>query len=177
MWAARGLCYNRSRQLRPTEGRPLKLSALGAGVLLLDQLSKAVVSRTMSPGQSLALMSEILHVTYVQNPGAAFGLFAYQTPFLVAATVFLAILAWVYRQDIARQSLALRLGLTLGLAGAAGNLIDRVGRGWVVDFIDLRVWPVFNVADMAIVAGVAIGFWCLLRQPARNTPGRGPEGG
>lgn len=119
--------------------------------------------RHLQPGESLALPGHLLYLTLVRNPGAAFGILAHATPLLVALTVGVLVVVWFNRRKLAKQPLLLKLGLTLGLAGAVGNLIDRLRVGYVIDFLDLRYWPVFNVADMGIVAGVALLFWILIR--------------
>jgi len=134
-------------------------------VLMLDQSSKYFISHSFHQGQSLPVITNIFHITYVQNPGAAFGMLAYRTTFFLAVTVLvIAIILFVYRKVPVERKL-LRVGLGLQLAGAIGNFIDRLRLGYVVDFFDFRIWPVFNVADMAIVVGV-----CLLAVEILRTP-------
>jgi signal peptidase II len=121
-----------------------------------DQLTKLLVDQWFAPGESLPLVHPILHLTYVQNRGAAFGLFqGRQALFIVLA---LAVIAGIGRELLLRPSAspAVRWGCGLVLGGVAGNLLDRLRFGYVVDFIDLRVWPVFNVGDSAITIGVAL---------------------
>jgi signal peptidase II len=133
--------------------------------LLLDQLTKAAVRHAFSPGQSVPLLP-ILHLTYIQNTGMAFGLLR-GLPWLFAAVSVL-VAGWILREWLSGRLTnrwALRAcGLILG--GAVGNLIDRVGFGYVTDFIDLRVWPVFNVADSAITIGCGLLLWQAWRRPA-----------
>ena len=108
------------------------------------------------PGESLPLIPHALHLTYVRNRGAAFGLLqGRQSLFIILA---LGIIAWLVRELAFRPSAsrAVRWGCALVLGGAAGNLLDRLRFGYVVDFIDLRVWPVFNVGDSAITIGVTL---------------------
>ncbi len=142
-------------------------------VLLIDQLTKGWVRQAFAPGESRSLLGPILHLTYVQNTGAAFGLLRGHVPIVVV--VSLVVGAWVI-VELKR----LRHGpwtawwpLTLILGGAIGNLIDRVRLGYVVDFLDLRVWPVFNVADSCITIGVT---WMILQmvltKADRHTPQR-----
>ncbi len=123
-----------------------------------------------APGESRTILPGLLHVTHVYNPGAAFGLFPSQQLLLTVIAGALLVYAWIKRRQIRRQSFAMRLGITLGLAGAAGNAVDRVWRGAVLDFIDVPMLPVFNVADTAIVIGVAVLFAVILFQP--DGPGR-----
>jgi signal peptidase II len=123
-----------------------------------DQWSKWLIERAFTPGQSLPILSPVLHLTYVQNTGAAFGLFKGMTALLSVLSAVVA--AWIsleLRRSPRGDGKLWALSLVLG--GALGNLIDRVWRGYVVDFIDLRIWPVFNLADSAITIGV---IWLLL---------------
>ena len=137
--------------------KPWVVAALTIGA---DQFSKAVVRATLNPTQHLPLVP-FLHLTYVQNTGTAFGLFRGHPGVFIALSV--AVGAWIiveWRRSHADAPRATRHALALILGGAIGNLIDRVRFGYVVDFIDLRVWPVFNVADSAITIGVG---WLLLQ--------------
>lgn len=133
------------------------------GVVLivgLDQLTKLWVQRALVPGESHRLLGPLLHLTYVQNTGAAFGLLRGYAPMFVV--VSLAIGGWVIIElkRLRHHSWTAWWPLTLILGGAVGNLIDRLRLGYVVDFLDLRVWPVFNVADSCITVGVA---WLLIQ--------------
>ncbi|MDR3564870.1 MAG: signal peptidase II [Negativicutes bacterium] len=125
-------------------------------VVALDQWAKFSVQSQMTPGMSIPVINDIFHITYVLNPGAAFGILEHQTGFflLVALTLFIAILYFYPR--IPPGYRLLRIGLGLQVGGAMGNVVDRVKTGFVVDFLDFRVWPVFNIADMAIVVGVSL---------------------
>ncbi len=145
------------------------LLVLGALLLLLDQGSKAWIQRTFLPGESLPVVPGYFHLTHVRNEGAAFGLLQGQTTLFVAITLAVLAAGFLMRRRIAEEQLPVRLGFTLGLSGAAGNLIDRLLRGSVVDFLDFRVFPVFNFADVGIVAGAALLAWGILTE-------RGPKG-
>lgn len=145
------------------------LFALGAAWLLLDQASKIWIQRTFLPGESQPVVPGYFHLTHVRNEGAAFGLLQGQTALFVAVTVAVLAAGLLLRRHIAGERLPVRVGVTLGLSGAAGNLIDRVLRGSVVDFLDFRFFPVFNFADVGIVGGAALLAWAIL------TEGR-PEG-
>ena len=126
--------------------------------LMADQATKGLVTRTMSPGQSIP-DEGIVRATYVVNSGSAFGLFPDQTLFLTfASLVGIGVLLFFYRTHPV-DSFMLRLSLGLMLGGAMGNLIDRVRLGHVVDFIDVGAWPVFNLADSAIVVGLIGLMW------------------
>lgn len=142
-----------------TTTRLRRVAAIGGTLLILDQCTKLLIQRAFTPGESLPLLPPLLSLTYVQNTGAAFGLFkGQQTLFIVLA---LAIGAWIMREVLVGPppAPAAAWGLPLILGGSVGNLIDRVRFGYVVDFLDLHVWPVFNVADSAITIGVALLLW------------------
>ena len=141
----------------------LRLIVIIMVTVLVDQISKLMVQQTISQGDSIAVLPPIFHLTYIQNPGAAFGLLAHQTEFFIAVTVIiLAAIFWAYRQ-LAGDRLWMRVSLGLVAGGALGNLIDRVRVGKVIDFLDFRIWPVFNFADMAIVVGAALLIWGMWR--------------
>ncbi len=133
--------------------RPWLISGL---TLVCDQLTKAITVASLTPGQSLPLLPHVLHVTYVQNTGAAFGLFKGQQ--LVFIVFSIIVIAWMIRELLTKPAMdkVRRWACALLLGGAAGNLIDRLRFGYVVDFIDLRVWPVFNIGDSAITIGVSL---------------------
>lgn len=123
-------------------------------VIILDQLAKHYVQTHMLPGMSIPLIQNVFHLTYVLNPGAAFGILEHQTVFFVAiAGMMIAGVIWFYPR-IPDGNLLLRIGIGLMVGGATGNVIDRVRSSYVVDFFDFRIWPVFNIADIAIVTGV-----------------------
>lgn len=134
-------------------------------ILVLDLLTKYLVQKTMEPYQTIPVINNIFHITYVQNPGVAFGFLKGKT-FFITAVSFVVILAVVFiliKYPIKNK--ALRVVLALILGGAVGNLIDRLRFGYVVDFLDFRIWPVFNIADCAIVVGVVILAYLIIFHP------------
>ena len=147
--------------IRRTRGilGPLPLLALIA-ILAADQVSKGLIRLTLSPGESVPELG-FFRFTYVTNSGSAFGFFPNQTMFLILASfVVIVILLVFYRtQPISNVLVQISLGVQLG--GAVGNLTDRIRVGYVVDFIDIGAWPVFNIADSAIVVGLTGLVWAL----------------
>lgn len=113
----------------------------------------------------MPIINDVLHITYILNPGAAFGLLEYQTKLFVAVAVILLASLGYYHRWIAAGHWLLRLGVGLLAGGAFGNLIDRIKTGYVVDYLDFRVWPIFNSADIAIVTGVGCLIYILLFLP------------
>jgi signal peptidase II len=137
--------------------RYIPLIVVTLGVFLLDQWSKAAVSAYINGnGGPVSLLGGKVLFNIVHNTGAAFGILPNQTVlFILIALAIVAGLIFSYHR-LAQGPLWIRVGLGLVLGGAIGNLTDRVRLGYVVDFIDLRWWPVFNLADSSIVIGVCI---------------------
>jgi len=130
---------------------------------LVDQSSKAAVQMLMYLGESIPVAPPVFYLTYIMNPGAAFGLLAHQTSLFVTVTVLLVAGVLLGYRKLPPGRNLLRHGLGLVLGGALGNLADRLRYGRVVDFLDFRVWPVFNLADTAIVIGACFLVWELLK--------------
>lgn len=133
-------------------GVPILLLALV--VVIIDQLSKFYIQTHMTIGMSMPVIQDIFHITYILNPGAAFGLFEHQTSFFVIIAICMVIAVIYFYPRIPRQYRLLNLGTGLMVGGAVGNVIDRIKTGYVVDFFDFRIWPIFNIADIGIVCGV-----------------------
>jgi signal peptidase II len=146
-----------------TTGFPLRgLLFLGVAIFIVvaDQVTKRVMEDRLRGQRSIPILDDLLRLTYVENRGAAFGLLQDQTTFFVLVGILvIGVIAASYRY-LPRSGFLLHLALGLQLGGAIGNLIDRVRQGYVVDFVDFGYranwWPVFNVADSAIVIGVAL---------------------
>jgi len=148
----------RSRSSFPIRG--LLFLGLAALVIITDQITKRVMEDRLRGQRSIPVVDDILRLTYVENRGAAFGLLQDQTTFFVlVGIIVVGVIAASYRY-LPRSGFMLHLALGLQLGGAIGNLIDRVRQGYVVDFVDFGYhanwWPVFNVADSAIVVGVVL---------------------
>lgn len=123
-----------------------------------DQVSKEWVRMAIPKGSKVPIVPGAIFLTHTENPGAAFGLLPNATTFLiVTAFVACALFLWMGRQGFNRRLLAIACGMMLG--GAAGNLLDRLRLGAVTDFVDLRVWPVFNLADAALTFGALLLLW------------------
>lgn len=139
------------------------LFVLPLAVVILDQFSKYIVVENMALGESIPIIEEVFHLTYILNPGAAFGMFAHNRLFFIAiAVIVIGIIIWA-RREILASPWEVKAGCGLFLGGAIGNLIDRARQGLVIDFFDFRIWPVFNTADIAICIGVGLIIWNLLK--------------
>jgi signal peptidase II len=154
--------------MRWSEDPRVRLAGLvGAAVLGLDQVTKAVVARTLALHETIEL-GPLVALTYVRNAGAAFGVLAtlpatIRLPLLLGVTVVAFLALWGFLRGAAREERALVAALGAVLGGAAGNLVCRLRFGEVIDFVDLHWrdlhWPAFNVADAAITLGVAVVLW------------------
>lgn len=124
-------------------------------IVVLDQLVKKIIVSNLFPSESIPILKNFLHITYVKNTGILFGLLkGYNFIFIlisIIAIVFIFLFFYFFRSGFYTQ-----VSLVLISAGALSNLIDRLTRGHIVDFIDLRVWPVFNIADICITIGAII---------------------
>ncbi len=130
-------------------------------VILLDQLTKFLAIKFLQPNTPVPLIKNFLNLTLVHNRGAAFGFFQNQLLLFVLISFF-AIALILYNLKNKTNSIVLKISLSLILGGAVGNLIDRLRFGFVVDFLDLRIWPVFNIADSVITIAALILTWELL---------------
>lgn len=137
-------------------------------VLILDQLSKYYVLHHFAEGESVPVIQNVFHWTFILNPGAAFGMFAGSRWIFVGIAIVALVVLWYYRQDILESDLWTRYGVALFAGGAFGNVIDRTSRGLVIDFFDFRIWPVFNVADIAICCGVGMIIWSVIATEVLN---------
>ena len=134
-------------------------------VILLDRLTKQFFMHTLAPGESFIVMPNVLYMTLVYNTGFAFGVLKNSgIAFIVIPVIALILLifnVYYFRKNDEVLSRWYVIGFSLILAGAIGNLYDRIFYGYVIDFIDFRIFPVFNVADSAITIGaVVIAFKC-----------------
>ena len=137
----------------------MKILFVSAIMVLADQISKTVVRNTMSLYESIPVIPEFFHLTYVTNDGMAFGInFPFGIyVFSAISIIFTGFLFW-YLWSIKDDEIVVRTGVALILAGAIGNLIDRIFLGEVVDFLDFMIgdfhWYVFNLADSCVTVGL-----------------------
>lgn len=130
----------------------------------LDQMAKNFVVGTFAPGESRIAIPRLLYWTFVQNRRGAFGLFGSQAWVLVAMALIVLAVFWFAFRDAAARSYLVQIAFGGIVGGALGNVVDRFHYGYVVDFINLRWWPVFNVADSCISIGVVLLVLASLRR-------------
>lgn len=141
------LSYEVRQGLRPD------LLATGAVVAAADQLSKAAVLSHLEFGASVPVLPSVLHLTLWRNTGIAFGLLSGANEVVGLLAVLAAGWLVLHHRRRWHASRTVRVGMGMVLGGAAGNLADRLRYGYVVDFLELPHWPIFNVADACIVLG------------------------
>lgn len=145
---------------------------LALAVFVADQGSKRLVENSLRIGESVPALDGVLQLTYIKNPGGAFGILdGSQLVLVIGSFVAVAAVLWMLLAGPPSRLTVLGCGLILG--GAAGNLFDRLTAGEVTDYLDLQFWPleqwpIFNAADTAIVAGVAALLISILL-PQRST--------
>jgi len=129
---------------------------VSALLVAADQFTKFLIVAAFLPGQSVTLGHPFFHLTYVQNTGAAFGLLKGQQTLFVLVSCL--VIGCLIREFLIRPAMTARMfwGCALILGGAAGNVIDRVRLGYVIDFIGVGLWPLFNVADSTITIGIGL---------------------
>ncbi len=134
------------------------------GVIAIDQLSKVAATAGLNPYQPVPVIDGLFFLTLAQNPGGAFGILQSKgyLVLIVTTVISLGLLGALLFADL--RDGPLKLGLAIIAGGALGNLLDRLRLGYVIDFLDFRVWPVFNLADVAIFMGTALILVQLLRR-------------
>ena len=123
-------------------------------IILIDQITKFLIKINFQLNQSLPLIKNIFHLTYIRNFGAGFGILQQQKWILIFISIIVIGVIFYYLDRIKDKEKFLQVIVGLVLGGTIGNLIDRVAYGFVVDFLDFRIWPVFNFADSFVTIGV-----------------------
>jgi signal peptidase II len=153
----------------------LRLWLAAVAAFVLDQLTKHAVATGFFPGESRIAIPHLLWWTYVQNHRGAFGLFGSQAWLLVALAIAVLAVFWFAFRDAAAHSVLVAVAFGAIVGGAIGNIVDRFHYGFVVDFIDLHWWPVFNVADSCITVGVVLLVLSSLARSRAVTPAESPH--
>ena len=130
--------------------------SIAALVVVLDQFTKFLVKNNLQLGDSIPLIKNIFHLTYVTNTGSAFGLFKNLNVFFVIFSIIVIFVIFYYLRQIKKKERLVIYSIGLLLGGTIGNLIDRIAYGAVIDFIDFKIWPVFNVADSAVTISIVM---------------------
>tara|TARA_B100001778_G_C18361314_1_gene526558 strand:+ start:150 stop:620 length:471 start_codon:yes stop_codon:yes gene_type:complete len=139
----------------------MRVLFVSAVLVLADQISKTIVVRTMSLYESIPVIQNFFHFTYITNDGMAFGIeFPFGYFIFSAVSILLTLFLFWYLWSVRNHSIVIRLGLAMIIAGAIGNLIDRLFLGEVIDFLDFMIgnfhWYVFNLADSYVTVGMTL---------------------
>ena len=140
-------------------------------ILIIDQFFKYLVHASMYLGQSIPLIGNAIKLTYVRNTGAAFSLFIGFSPYLVAIGIVVVLAVIYFHYKIPAHKYYLQTGLAFVLGGSLGNLVDRIFRSYVVDYLDITIWPVFNFADIMINVGVILIAFKLFAKEKKSVSG------
>jgi signal peptidase II len=155
-------------------------------VVILDQLSKYIIKSTMYLYESVEFLGNFFKITYIENPGMAFGIQMESKFWFTFLSIAAAVIVLIYLIRLPNERFLFRFALALIMGGAIGNLIDRLFAGRVVDFLDVEFfdisipafdflfvsfpgfaltrWPVFNIADSAVTCGMILIAWLILSQ-------------
>lgn len=141
-------------------------------LLIIDQLSKILIIKYIDINHSMELIKNFFYLTYTHNEGAAFSILTGQRLFLILIAVIILIILFNYLKKNKVEGKIDRLAFSLIIGGSLGNLFDRIVRGYVVDFLDFKIFgynfPVFNLADTFIVIGVLLLLITLTRKEHNN---------
>lgn len=139
-------------------------------VVAVDQITKFLAFTYLQPQNTIPVINRVFYLTYLENSGAVFGILGGST-WILALLAFLIILCfsyYIYRNP--RPARGMKTSIALIIAGTLGNLIDRVRIGYVIDFFDFRYLPVFNIADIAVIAGAgALILMLLFKSPGKES--------
>ncbi len=150
-------------------GQLRRFAGIVAAVVILDQLTKVLVRAWLSEGETWPEGFELIRISHVENSGAAFGILQDGGPFLIASSILGAVIVLIFLRAAPPGDRLYEAALALVLGGAVGNLIDRLFRGTVTDFIDPTHYPSFNIADSSIVVGVcALAVLSLVRPGSKQ---------
>ena len=140
----------------------LAVFSAALAIVIIDQIAKFLIKANFQLNQTLPVINNIFHLTYIHNFGAGFGILQQQRWILVFISIIVIGFIFYYLGRINKKERLLQLLIGFVLGGTVGNLIDRIIYGYVTDFLDFRIWPVFNFADSFVTIG-AIGliiyFW------------------
>ena len=131
-------------------------------IIIIDQVAKFLIKTNFQLNQTLPIISNIFHLTYIHNFGAGFGILQHQKYFLIFISIIVIGFIFYYLDRIRNNERLLQMLVGFVLGGTIGNLTDRIINGYVIDFLDFGIWPIFNFADSFVtigVIGLIVYFW------------------
>lgn len=134
-------------------------------ILVLDQLTKYLIRASIDIGASIPVIPGVFNITLTTNTGAAFGIFPGGSIFFIMASMTIIVLVMSMNLLNKAETAVYRISSGFVIGGALGNLIDRFIFGHVIDWLDFMIWPIFNVADSAVVVGAILLAGAILKGP------------
>ncbi len=125
-------------------------------IVILDQLTKFIIRKNFQLNESVSIITDVFHLTYVTNTGSAFSMFQGFNIFFIIFSIAVILVILYYIKKIKENEKLMQFAVGLLLGGTIGNFIDRLTMGAVTDFLDFRIWPVFNIADSAVTISVIL---------------------
>jgi lipoprotein signal peptidase len=132
------------------------------GVLIIDQITKYIVYLFLQPQGVIPVINKVFYLSYLENRGAALGILQNTVGLLIGLTLVIILCGSYYIYKNPKMNNVTKYSIAMIIGGAAGNLIDRIRLGYVIEFFDFFIWPVFNVADMSVVAGSIVLVYIML---------------
>jgi len=132
----------------------IAIFSIASLIVLIDQLTKFLIKLNFQLNDSLPIIKNIFHLTYINNFGAGFGILQQQKWILIFISLAVIGIIFYYLDRIKEKELLLQVLVGFILGGTIGNLIDRLYCGYVTDFLDFQIWPIFNFADSFVTIGV-----------------------
>ncbi|MHC9544814.1 MAG: signal peptidase II [Vulcanimicrobiota bacterium] len=142
----------------------LWFALISISIIVVDLLVKRWIVAAFPVGRPTPLIGTVLFITHVHNTGGAFGLFSNLRPLFIIMGIIVPVLILIFYKKLFEKGEIWIIAAALVTGGALGNEIDRVMYGYVIDFLDVRFWPIFNVADIGISAGIVLLFIALLTE-------------
>jgi signal peptidase II len=134
-------------------------------VFVLDRITKIIVTKILLSSESLPVIHRIFSITLVKNTGSAFGFLPQATKFFVWFSILAIIIIVIFLFRLKKKDFFVKFSLALIMGGALGNLFDRLAFGYVIDFLDFKIWPVFNLADFSISVGCLLLLFKMFTSP------------
>ena len=132
----------------------LIISLISFFIVFLDQLTKYLILKNFNVNETVPIINNVFDLTLIKNTGAGFGILKNFNFLLIMISIAVIGIIFYYFKKIKENQLLLQVLAAFILGGALGNLIDRARLGYVVDFLDFRIWPVFNIADSFVTVGI-----------------------
>ena len=136
--------------------------------IFIDQLSKLWINTNLQLNQTIPIIQNVFHLTYILNSGAGFGILQQQKLLLILISIIVIGAIFYYIRKIKAKEKILQILVGFILGGTIGNLIDRVSYGYVIDFLDFRIWPIFNFADTYTSIGAILLAIIIFREERIN---------